>query len=106
MPGRGRISSRPQDGYSWSRGDFFNTRKGCLVMARKPTVYVCYIGGPYDGEEYRWRGPIASLVDRRHGSRLHLYRLDPDRSVVDGGRLQVATYRHVPEGVADASASF
>jgi hypothetical protein len=64
------------------------------------------LGGPYDGEEYRYRGAVASLVDRRHGSRLHLYRLCPERSVVDGQYMAVATYVHVPEGVADASSSF
>jgi hypothetical protein len=77
-------------------------------MARKPVIYVCLLGGPYDGLEYRLRArkaPPAPVIDLGHMSRLHLYRLDLDRSVVDGQSLQVATYVHVPEGVADASGS-
>ena len=78
-------------------------------MARKPVGYVCLIGGPYDGLEYHLRGrkaPPCPVLDLGHMTRLHLYRLDLERSVVDGDSLQVATYVHVPEGVADASSSF
>jgi|694.fasta_scaffold16622_10 hypothetical protein len=77
-------------------------------MARKPTVYVCYIGGPYDGLEYAFRGKEcqpAPVLDLGHMTRAHLYRLALERSVVDGGRFRVAVYVHVPEGVADASSS-
>ena len=77
-------------------------------MARKPVIYVCLIGGPYDGLEYPLRGrkaPPCPVLDLGHMTRLHLYRLDLERSVVDGQSLQVATYVHVPEGVADAGGS-
>ena len=67
---------------------------------RPRTIFVCFIGGPFDGLEYRWRGDVESLVDIRQ----HLYRLDRERSALDGKRL-VATYVYVPEGVADASPS-
>lgn len=77
-------------------------------MARKPVFHVCYLGGPYDGLEYRYRGNECRpdpVVDLGHMTRAHLYRLDLERSVFEGGRFRVAVYVHVPEGVADASSS-
>ena len=78
-------------------------------MARKPVLFVCLLGGPYDGMEYRLRGKHsqpAPVLDLGHMTRVHLYRLDLERSVVDGDSVQVATYVHVPEGVADAHSPF
>ena len=77
-------------------------------MARKPVLYVCYLGGPYDGLEYAFRGQKsqpAPVLDLGHMTRLHLYRLDEARSTLEGGPYRVAVYVHIPEGVADASSS-